>query len=462
MYVPTFSFGKLPVEMWEYTAFALLLLIVFLVSGRIKSAGINTRPEYRFFLWGMWAKIGGGVFFAIVYTSYYEGGDTTSYYECSLAFYNLLFHDGSDFLTAFLGPGNPEIKSLFTTDTGSPMAYMFFDDKTRTVVKLVVPFLLLGFGSFFLTTVFVAIFTYGGLWRLYLMFTSYFPQYSRELAISVLFMPSVIFWGSGILKDSFTLAATCYFIGATNDLITRKGKPILNWIILIISGLIIINIKPYILIILLPGTLVWYFYDKIKRIRNSFFRYIIVPFVYIIIAAGSYLILTGLGDKLGKFSPEKALETAVVTSNDLKQEYYEGNSFDIGTFEATPLSIASKFPAATVAGLFRPFLWEARNVVMLLSAVENTYILASTLLLLVLIRRKVLVAFISDHPLILYCTLFSLLFAFMIGISTSNFGALVRFKIPLIPLYMSSVTIMLGHIRGVKLKRTERKSNLLR
>jgi len=433
--------------MWEYSAFALLLIMVVLVSSRLKTIGIKKRPEYRFFLWGLWAKITGGVVFAIIYTTYYPGGDTTSYYECSLAFFNLLFQDGADFLTAYLGPGNPEIKSLFTTDTGSPLAYMFFDDKTRTVIKLVVPFLVLGFGSFFLTTVLIAIFTYGGLWRLYLMFTSYFPQFSRELAISVLFMPSVIFWGSGILKDSFTLAATCYFTVATNDLILHKGKALSNWAVLIISGLIIINVKPYLLIILFPGTLVWYFYDKIRRIQNAFFRNIIVPVVYSLIIIGSYLLLTGLGDKLGKFSPEKAMETAVVTAQDLKQEYYEGNSFDIGPFDATPASIASKFPVALVAGLFRPFLWEAKNVAMVLSAIENTFILGATLLLLIIIRRKVLVAFISNHPVILYCIFFSLLFAFMIGITTSNFGALVRFKIPLIPLYMSSITIMICHIR---------------
>ena len=34
----------------------------------------------------------------------------------------------------------------------------------------------------------------------------------------------------------------------------------------------------------------------------------------------------------------------------------------------------------------------------------------------------------------------------MIGLTTSNFGALVRFRIPIIPLYMASVMVLLGYL----------------
>jgi len=462
MEISTFTFGRIPVELWEYTVFPLILIAILLVSGRIKRKGLKTRPEYRYFLWGLWAKVGGGLIFALIYTLYYEGGDTTSYYECALAFVNLLYHDPGSFFTAYFGPGTPEIKSLFNSETGSPMAYMFFDGKTRTVIKLVVPFLTLGFKSYFIATVFLAIFTYGGLWRLYLMFTSYFPQFSRNLAYGILFMPSVIFWGSGILKDSFTLAAACYFIVATNDIIQKKKGFLLHLIILMISGFIIVSIKPYILIILLPGNLVWFFYTKIKKIKNTFFRYIIVPFVYLAVGLGSYWVLTALGDRLGKFSPERALETAVVTQQDLQQDYYDGNSFDIGQFEATPTSIISKFPAAVVAGLYRPFIWEANNGVMLISGIENILILGLTLLVLLRMRLRVLLKLISEHPVLLYSLSFSILFAFMIGLTTSNFGALVRFKIPLIPLYMGVIVVIYGHLRSIVITSNRMKTGRFR
>ena len=450
MYIKTFTYGKIPIELWEYPVLFLLLLLVFFISGYIKRKNLGQFPEYRYFLWGFWAKIGGGLFFAAVYIFHYGQADTTSYYECARAFCNLFESNFSDFLVVYLGEGSEEVKSIFTRETGSPMWYMFGDAKTRTVIKLLVPFLLIGGKSYFITTVLISIFTYGGLWRLYRMFTSYFPRESGHLAIGILFMPSVIFWGSGILKDSFTLAATCYFIVATNLIISRKGNTILRWLILIASGYVIISIKPYILIILLPGTMVWFFYSKIKKIRNKYFRYIIVPFTYLAIITGSYFMLTQMSGALGKFAPGKALNTAVIIQNDLKQEYYDGNSFDIGEFDATPLSIVGKIPPAVEAGLFRPYIWESKNIVMILSGLENLFILGITIVVLFNIRRRALYKLIAENPIIMYSLFFSIVFAFMIGLTTSNFGALVRFKIPLIPMYMASMLILLSHLRITK------------
>ncbi|MCH2198320.1 MAG: hypothetical protein MK081_06025 [Flavobacteriales bacterium] len=462
MSIPTFTFGKIPVQFWEFLMIIFIMIIISVAGSYRVRKNVKFDPSWRYFLPGMWFKVGGGIFFGLIYTLYYNGGDTTSYYECALAFVNLFYHSPLNFFEALFGGGTSEIKSLFTQETGSPLGYMFFDEKTRTVFKLCIPFVFLGAKSYFVSTVLLALATYGGLWRLYRMFVSYFPHMYKNLAYAVLFMPSVIFWGSGILKDSFTLAATCYFIVATNALINRHQRKWLHWFTVLVAGAVIISIKPYILIILLPGTFVWFFYDRIKLIKNAYFRYIMVPFIYVIILGGSYAMLVVLGDSLGKFAPERALQTAVVIQNDLKQDYYDGASFDIGTLEATPLSIASKFPFAVSAGLYRPFLWESRNAVMLLSGLENLFILFFTLAVLFRMKFKQLRELIKQYPVILYSFVFAILFAFMIGVTTSNFGALVRFKIPLIPLYMASIMIMHGHLKGVKIRNERRRFKIMR
>jgi hypothetical protein len=260
-------------------------------------------------------------------------------------------------------------------------------------------------------------------------------------------MPSVIFWGSGILKDSFTLAAACYFIDATNSLIVRRGNRTWNWVALVTSGYLILLIKPYILLLLLPCTGVWYFYDRIRRIRNRFFRYIIVPFLYMVILSGSYVFLTSMGDRLGKFSLDQALQTAAITQYDLKQEYYDGNSFDIGTLEPTLTGVVSKFPAATTAGLYRPMLGESSQPLMIVAGLENFFILLMTILGVFAAGWRKVFRLFAENPVLLYSLVFAVMFAFMIGVTTSNFGALVRFKIPLIPLYMGTVMILVGHMQ---------------
>jgi hypothetical protein len=142
---------------------------------------------------------------------------------------------------------------------------------------------------------------------------------------------------------------------------------------------------------------------------------------------------------MSKFSIDRALETAAETNYDLKQDYYGGSSFDIGDFDGTVQGMFKLFFPAVNAGLFRPYIWEGRSVVLLLAGLENFFLLAFTLY--ILYRTKIIGAFkiISQNSLILFCVIFSILFAFMIGLTTSNFGALVRFKIPLLPFLVSSL-----------------------
>lgn len=434
-----------------------VLVAVFLIGGMIKRRGMKKYPYYSYFLWGLWAKIIGGLFFGIIYIFYYGQGDTTSYYECAISFHRLLFHNPGNFLEAYLGPGTLEIKSLFDSVSGEPIWYIFADDKTRFVVKLIVPLMAICGGSYFITTVFISIITYGGLWSMYMMFCKYFPSHYRLLAIGILFMPSVIFWGSGIMKDSFTMAATCYFIVITDRIINSKGSLVVNVLLLLFNAYMIVSLKPYIIIILLPGTLVWFFYHRLMHIRNTLLRVLSIPIIYLVIFGGSYIILRSLDEELGKFGLINALETASVIQHDLKQSYYDGNSFDIGEFEPTPGGVVSKLPIATTAGLFRPFLWESRNAVMLISGIENLFVLVLTIVVLFRTKLKTWKYLLSTKPLILYSLIFSFLFAFMVGLSTSNFGALVRYRIPLIPTYMATMLVLYGYMRQVKVKNKKNK-----
>jgi hypothetical protein len=132
----------------------------------------------------------------------------------------------------------------------------------------------------------------------------------------------------------------------------------------------------------------------------------------------------------------------VVVNIDQKQEYYGGNSFDIGEFDADPLSMLSKAHVAIAATLFRPYLWDVRNVVMLASALENTYIMLLTIFLLFRLKVIGFFSLIGKNPMLLFSVLFSLFFAFSVGIATSNFGSLVRLKIPCIPFYVASLFVL--------------------
>jgi hypothetical protein len=57
---------------------------------------------------------------------------------------------------------------------------------------------------------------------------------------------------------------------------------------------------------------------------------------------------------------------------------------------------------------------------------------------------------ISKEPTVLYCLLFSVLFALFVGATTGNFGSLVRYKIPCMPFYVVGMFII--EYQGKKIK----------
>jgi hypothetical protein len=49
---------------------------------------------------------------------------------------------------------------------------------------------------------------------------------------------------------------------------------------------------------------------------------------------------------------------------------------------------------------------------------------------------------IASQPILTFCFLFSIILAIGVGTNSGNFGTLVRYKIPLMPFYLSALFIM--------------------
>lgn len=440
--VRTEYFGYFTIEPWEYILLMFYLFIILVISIRTRNKHIAKSPSYKYYIPGLFAKLAGSTFFCMIYIYYYNGGDTTAYYECGLAYANLFMKNYASFFHVLFGANSIENLSFFDSSTGSPLQYMYNDSQTLMVIRVISPLLLLSFKSYLLCTVLLSWLSYFGIWKLFQLFSEYYKPLTKQLAIAILFIPSVVFWGSGILKDTVTFSAACWFVYSIyRAFVLRKGT-VQYMIIAVVASYFIISIKPYIFITLLPGTLFWIFYERLMKIKNKAMLTVYLPLIYLVSIGGGAFLLSKLGDSMSKFALDKVLVTAATTQQDLKQGYYSSNNFDIGEFEPTLPGILSKAPVAIAAGLFRPFLWEAGNVVMILSGLENTYILGLTVLLLIKIKVLRLFRIIFKNPLLLFSLSYSILFSFSVGLTTSNFGALVRFKIPFLPFYVASLFIL--------------------
>ena len=419
----------------------LYILLIYIVSGYIQQRRIHRQKLYRWYRKGLMVKICGAVAVCLVYQFYYPGGDTSNYYVTSKAVANMLFKDSQVFLKIFLyGDTSPEHYSFFDTTTGMPVYWR--DSASFFVSRLLVPLNFLAFQSFVVMSILLSWICYSGIWRLFLLFNHDFPELEKQFAIAFLFIPSVVFWGSGLLKDSITLAAVGWYTYHFYFFFIQKNYKVRGAVCILVSSYLLISIKPYIFFALLPGSIIWFSNDRLSRISSSMMKAMVAPFFIAVGVSISFLLLLQMGDILGLYAIDKVLDRAVVVNLDQQQEYYGGNSFNIGHFEADPLSMLGKAHLAIAATLFRPYLWDVRNSVMLVSALENAYILALSFFLIV--RLKVIGVFllIGKNPLLLFSMLFSLFFAFSVGIATSNFGSLVRLKIPCIPFYVASLFVL--------------------
>jgi hypothetical protein len=129
-------------------------------------------------------------------------------------------------------------------------------------------------------------------------------------------------------------------------------------------------------------------------------------------------------------------EQATVIQQDLSRDYYGGNSFDIGDFEPTFGGMLNKFPQATAAGLYRPYLWDSNSIFMFFTGLENLVLLLLSLYVMFRVGPFRFLRQMMNDPFLLFCFVFAIILAFFIGITTANFGALVRYRIPLLPFFV--------------------------
>lgn len=422
----------------DYVSFPIYIIIILFISFYIQGKYIKKNPEYKYYTTAVSAKLIGAVAFCLVYIFVYKGGDTILYFESSRAFSRLLMEKPDDFFKIIFEPASIENYYLFDgKTTGYPHIHFYLDPKTFLVVRILIPFMLLSFNNYMLATIIFSWISFFGIWKMYLIFSKLYIKYSNYIAYAVLFLPSAIFWGSGILKDTITFSCSCWFIYGFYNFFIAKESRIKNLIILIIASSIILTIKSYILLALLPGSAIWIFHEKIMRIRNSFLRYSIIPFSILMSFVIGYYAMTTIGGT----SIEKLLNDAVEKQTDLKREGYGGNSFDIGGYEPTLSGALSVAPAALIASWYRPFIFEAKNVVMLLSGIENFIYLMLTILIFKNLKIRKILKIIFNSPLLIFLLSYSILLGLIIGLSTSNFGALVRFKIAFLPEFVVMLVI---------------------
>lgn len=426
------------------------LALLLLAFAWIVRPFVSNRSAQVYFLPALLAKMIGAVLLGILYYYYYGGGDTVSYFT----------HGATHIYDAFWDSPAVGLKLIFgnTDYTGGVYKYashiwMYDDTSSYNVVRIAGFISLFVGGSYVGTSLFFAVLSFSGLWAMYMAFTKLFPRRERVLALAILFIPSAVFWGSGILKDTITFGFIGWAMAAFIHLIYWRKKWGFWVIILGVSLYAIYSIKLYVVMSLLPAMIVWAYFVNIRRVHNKMLRFMIAPFVIVIAATLSGVAVYTVGETNNKYSVDNIAKTARITAYDVGRWTGKnaGSRYDLGDLDGTFTGMLKLGPAAVNVALFRPYLWEVKNPLMLLASLEGLAIMVLTMI--VIVRRWKDMPTVISNPAIIFSLIFALTFAFAVGISTYNFGTLFRYKVPLMPFYGIFLAVAWSKSKVFKRKR---------
>ena len=407
-----------------------------------------------------WVKIAGVIAFTFFCVFISPADSVGLYYREGVNIFHLILKDPAANIKWVFMKG----KDFDGTLLADPYNNGYFNGEGNYfIVRLVTIFSFISFGDYFVMNLFFGMIAFSGIWRLYKFFYEQYQHLHKRLAIAILFLPTMIFWTSGILKDPITTSMLGWLTYSLYNLLYKKTGLVKNAFIAVLSGYILAVVKAYILFSYLPFFIVFIVLKNIRLIKNIVFK-IVICITLLVAGIYSFFLMSGLlKDEMGSYAIDNLAETVKT-----QQANYEnmsdlaGSSFSLGVeFDGSAGSLIRMAPAAIVATLYRPFLWESKKLSTLFSSLESLAMMLLTVYVFFRVGPVNFFAGFFKDPMIFFCFFFSLLFALFVGATTLNFGTLVRYKIPCLPFYVISLFLILDIYNKKKASRILKKQAAL-
>jgi len=259
------------------------LFLTPLYLGLFYGIAYAVRPRFtntytkKYFIPALTVKFVGAIGLGLIYQFYYTGGDTYNYFNQSKALYQALTQDPLVGLSLLLNPGSKYTAEIIKY---ASQIYWFSSPSEFFVIRITSFFGLFCFNTYTVIALCFAILSFSGMWAMYTTFVRISPAAYKQLAIAVFFLPSVFFWGSGLMKDSLCIGALGWvFYGFYYGVILRQ-RVVRSLLIGALGIYFLSHLKIYILLSFLPPALFWIFNEYNQKIRSSLARNMARPYLY--------------------------------------------------------------------------------------------------------------------------------------------------------------------------------------
>jgi hypothetical protein len=368
-------------------------------------------------------KVAAGIFLTLIYTYYYTDtakADIYRYFNDSKVISPLLFSHPVTWFKIMTGIGidAPEVFNYYSNTHyfDHPGADMVTNN--RFIIRVIVLLNYFSFSNIHINTLLFNFISFIGLTALLKALRPYFSAFIPVLYLPLFLLPAVVFWSSGLLKETLLFAGLGFYIYGVLSYETFSKR-----ILWILSGaLIVLLIKLHVFALLLLCSV----FLPIKGLRISVLVRAMV-LVLILVAAFVFAgesISNNLLEKRNEFVELARLENA-------------GSFFDSRTFLPTTENLVKLLPEAVVNSIFRPFLWDTGKLFQKVFALENLLFFALLLIPLRYFQRPE-----GDKLLLcLFCLSFALFNYLVIGITIPLIGAIVHYRVIGAPFLMIAVLL---------------------
>lgn len=426
----------------DFLLLPLYLYIIYKIAFSIRDKHYKEgHPWRKYFIKGLTVKLFGAILISLIYVYFYGGGDTLAYFDHIQMANKSITEGPSTWYHVFTNTENQRIP--FEREVELLKYYKSPD--TATVWQISFFINLFGLFHYLPLCVLLAAISYTGVWRIFRFFAEQYPYALKWIAVACLFVPTAFVWGSGLFKDTYCQMAIGWVLWAFYSMIVKRKWKLKYFFLLLAGGFMLFQIKFYIFITFVPMA---FLSQVLKRIGKMRIAYRLALFV--LVAAGAYKAVPALQEVAMKQSAKYTIENIGLVAKNSQEyfirisEYDNGSTFDLGEIDPSVKGMLAKFFPAVNASLFRPYLWESRKPLVLMAGLEAFIFLLATIYTVFLLLKYRRFKIIFD-PVILLMLVFAIVFAFLIAITTSNFGSLSRYRIPLIPFYISCLAIIVHY-----------------
>jgi hypothetical protein len=376
----------------------------------------------------LFLKIIAAISLGLLYKFHYSGGDTWAFFNSATKLSSLAKNDFLEYVKVFFSNHDPS-----TVEN-----VLYVHDRSALFIKFISIFCLVSDDSYWICASYFGLISFFATWFLYKQVVHFLKDSAKAASVALFFFPSIVFWGSGLLKESLALSGI-YFITAIFLKFAYQAKITwLEWLLVLLSIIITWWLKYYwaaiFFAVIITSVIVVIVrrrvpLTKVRTVLSWLF------FFLLICAMASFA--------HPNFYPERFFDV-LVSSHDQFVAISDPENI-IGYYNLQPKlwSVLLNSPWALLSGLFRPLFLDATDILSLPYSIENFILLLLTISFLFSYRwewwkpksdrfKRSEIYSIWLLPILIYCFILCILLA----ISTPNFGTLSRYRVGFLPFFV--------------------------